>query len=364
MGDVLAGRRAPEPLFFRANSGSLVEYWLTNLLPGYYELDDFQVRTPTDIVGQHIHLVKFDVTSSDGAANGFNYQDGSYGPDEVQTPDRRDQCRPAALYTFDLSRAERPQRRDRRRSSGRRPERSVVDGRPDHRAALVRRPARQQGVADARRAPPRYEDRTLQSVFTHDHFGPSTHQQVGLYAALIIEPKWSSWFDSGDRGPARRPRRRRPHELAGDDRSPGRTVRASPSSASSSSSSRTSSSPTTRRATRSKPYVPYPYTVGSRALPVPPWGWIDTATPGGGTHAIAPPGNGERSRRIISGSPEPGGAVVNYRSEPIPFRVGIAAGHGAEPTAHDPAHDLSHAFRSIERDDPIPATSSPVPTST
>ena len=84
MSDVLSGRRTPEPLFFRANSGELVEYWLTNLLPGYYELDDFQVRTPTDIVGQHIHLVKFDVTSSDGAANGFNYQDGSYGPDEVR----------------------------------------------------------------------------------------------------------------------------------------------------------------------------------------------------------------------------------------------------------------------------------------
>ena len=31
--------------------------------PTYYELDDFQVRTPTDIIGQHIHLVKFDVTS-------------------------------------------------------------------------------------------------------------------------------------------------------------------------------------------------------------------------------------------------------------------------------------------------------------
>ena len=75
----------PEPLFFRADSGSLVEYWLTNLLPSYYELDDFQVRTPTDIVGQHIHLVKFDVTSSDGAANGFNYQDGTYSPDEVRS---------------------------------------------------------------------------------------------------------------------------------------------------------------------------------------------------------------------------------------------------------------------------------------
>ena len=42
------------------------------------------MRTPTDIVGQHIHLVKFDVTASDGAGNGFNYEDGTFAPDEVQ----------------------------------------------------------------------------------------------------------------------------------------------------------------------------------------------------------------------------------------------------------------------------------------
>ena len=53
-------------------------------MPNYYELDNFQVRTPTDILGQHIHLVKFDVTSSDGAGNGFNYEDGTFSPDEVR----------------------------------------------------------------------------------------------------------------------------------------------------------------------------------------------------------------------------------------------------------------------------------------
>ncbi len=34
-------------------------------------------------MGQHIHLVKFDVLASDGAANGFNYEDGSFSPEEV-----------------------------------------------------------------------------------------------------------------------------------------------------------------------------------------------------------------------------------------------------------------------------------------
>ena len=39
-------------------------------------------------------------------------------------------------------------------------------------------------------------DRTLRTVFTHDHFGPSTHQQAGLYAGLVIEPQGSRWFDN------------------------------------------------------------------------------------------------------------------------------------------------------------------------
>ena len=53
-------------------------------MPGEFKVDDFQVTTPTDIIGQHIHLVKFDVTSSDGAANGWNYEDGTMSPDEVR----------------------------------------------------------------------------------------------------------------------------------------------------------------------------------------------------------------------------------------------------------------------------------------
>ena len=57
--------------------------------PTYYELDDFQVRTPTDVIGQHIHLVKFDVTSSDGSANGFNYEDGTFSPHEVRDASTR-----------------------------------------------------------------------------------------------------------------------------------------------------------------------------------------------------------------------------------------------------------------------------------
>ena len=37
------------------------------------------------------------------------------------------------------------------------------------------------------------EDRTIRTVFTHDHFSPSTHQQAGLYAGLLVEPYQSKW---------------------------------------------------------------------------------------------------------------------------------------------------------------------------
>src|SRR5690606_4924665 len=49
----LNAQRAPEPLFFRANSNDCIQYNLVNLIPHEYEMDDFQVRTPTDVIGQH-----------------------------------------------------------------------------------------------------------------------------------------------------------------------------------------------------------------------------------------------------------------------------------------------------------------------
>lgn len=43
-----------------------------DLLPEYLEATPFQLRTRTDIVGHHVHLVKFDTITSDGVANGWN----------------------------------------------------------------------------------------------------------------------------------------------------------------------------------------------------------------------------------------------------------------------------------------------------
>lgn len=64
--------REVQPLVIRANAGECIEIRLTNLLPEYIEESAFQMRTLTDVVGYHIHLVKFDTIVSDGAANGWN----------------------------------------------------------------------------------------------------------------------------------------------------------------------------------------------------------------------------------------------------------------------------------------------------
>ncbi|MEW6208866.1 MAG: copper oxidase [Acidobacteriota bacterium] len=179
-GDVAAtlnGTRPPEPLFFRANTNDCITYYHTNLVPNEYLLDDFQVRTPTDILGQHIHLVKFDVTASDGAGNGWNYEDGTFSPDEVI------------------------ERIEAINATG-----GLTPFGGGAKVGLAPRPHPFFGTPGAQTTVQRWyadntlnlagQDRTLRTVFTHDHFGPSSHQQVGLYAGLVIEPQGSTWRNS------------------------------------------------------------------------------------------------------------------------------------------------------------------------
>lgn len=61
-----------EPLVMRANKGDCIEVRLTNFLPETLPATEFQLKTLTDNVSFHIHLVKFDVITSDGGANGYN----------------------------------------------------------------------------------------------------------------------------------------------------------------------------------------------------------------------------------------------------------------------------------------------------
>ena len=77
-------QRPPEPLVMRFNTFDCGKILHANLVPAEFEVDDFQVRTPTDIIGQHIHLPKWDLTTNDGAANGWNYEDGTLAPGIVQ----------------------------------------------------------------------------------------------------------------------------------------------------------------------------------------------------------------------------------------------------------------------------------------
>ncbi len=177
---ITGGTRAPEPLYMRANTDDCVTFHHANLIPKVYRQDDFQVRTPTDIVGQHIHLVKFDVMTSDGAANGWNYEDGTLGPEEVEHRIREINERGGLL-----------------RHSGRR-ERLKPDPHPFFRVPTQVTYQRWlvDNVLSRGTGGEGPRDRTIRNAFTHDHFGPSTHQQTGLYAGVIVEPKDSDWRDS------------------------------------------------------------------------------------------------------------------------------------------------------------------------
>lgn len=202
-----------EPFFFRAFSGECIEARHTNELPKDLELDDFQLRVPTDTIGQHIHLVKFDVTSADGSGNGFNYEDGTFAPDEIlaricaaRKPggsiagESASQTVAARGPECDALAAAKAAYEDAVRSNDRS---AMAEARKKLREAQLwwrkgddnRRTYFQTTVqrwfADpilSNTGDGKAADRTLRTVFTHDHFGPSNIQHHGYYAALLIEP--------------------------------------------------------------------------------------------------------------------------------------------------------------------------------
>jgi hypothetical protein len=308
--DTISGRRAPEPFFFRANTNDCVTFYHTNLVPGNYEQDDFQVRTPTDIIGQHIHLVKFDVTSSDGSGNGFNYEDGTFSPDEVIE-------RIGAINALGGLR--------------------VFNG--IKRTKLTAKAHPYFGTLGAQTTVQRWfaddvlnnagQDRTLRTVFTHDHFGPSTHQQVGLYAGLVTEPKNSQW--------------RHPETGAIFG-------------------SRFDGGPTSWRAdiltsNQANSYREFliefsdfqlAYTADGR--PVNPPGRKEVGLPFLLDLAPECPGGVPRPCPEAISAEDPGTMVVNYRNEPLALRV---RNPFTNTQAAGAAGDLSMAFRSIPRTDPL-----------
>ena len=175
--------RPPEPFVIRMNTLDCTTYQHANLIPLEYELDDYQVRTPTDIVGQHIHLPKWDLVSADGAGNGWNYEDGTLAPGTVIE-------RIHAINEYNATAAEPVPTLD--GITHLEPKAHPFFGAGPDGTWLGARTTIQRWFADPI-VNVEGEDRGLGVIFTHDHFGPSTHQQVGLYATVLTEPLGSEW---------------------------------------------------------------------------------------------------------------------------------------------------------------------------
>lgn len=173
----LAKVRPPEPFVFRLNSYDCANFYQTNLVPEFYYVDDYQVTTPTDVIGQHIHLPKWDLVAADGAANGWNYEDGALGAETV-----RNRIKAINRYTLEEGTGDKLLSPKPHPFFGAGPDGHYLGARTMIQRWFVDPLHNTQG-----------QDRGIGVTFTHDHFGPSTHQQVGLYATLLVNPAGSTW---------------------------------------------------------------------------------------------------------------------------------------------------------------------------
>jgi manganese oxidase len=373
------GTRPPEPLFIRANGESGVSFWHTNLVPAYYLMDDYQVRTPTDIIGQHIHLVKFDVTSSDGAANGFNYEDGTLSYQEVQELIHGiNQCGGLAAGPNSIGAC--------KDAKGRVPleaENAPLGICPDPNSAPCNtwkgaQTTVQRWLADSLSSSADIVngERTLRTVFTHDHFGPSTHQQTGLYAAFMVEPRGSKWFLNDA---AKTPMRTRPDggptsweaiietplDFPNQFVPPGELQAVNRKN-------------TYREFALALQDFQFAYLPNSLSAPQE---FTGTENLKGGKTAPAPAGPSwadpessieppavntpQPGPQIISAGPTSGTLSFNYRNEPLPFRVaGPSSFGGASANATDLAYVFaSNITRNMPQLNSQPALNAPIGTS-
>ena len=370
---ILKGTKRPEPFFFRVNSGDEVEYWQANLVPNYYELDDFQVRTPTDILGQHIHLVKFDVLASDGAGNGFNYEDGTFSPDEVrETIDAINKPfnagKTGGLFSIDATTQNKLNAKPIPFFGG------GTNGRWVGAQATIQRWYADPLLNNACDAgpPSQCHDRTMQTVFTHDHFGPSTHQQAGLYAGLVIEPPGSKWLNAETGAPLQNPAR--------DDGGP-----TSWQAIIVTSHKGPGVGPNYREFLLEFQDRQLAYVFNSRSQPLPynrytpgnisgsqlqarncsdpfldAWGWADPCSAVNKPFFLNQNQNRQYavSPKLITNQVSEGTYSLNYSNEPLPYRVANPPAAPPDPQTPcsggvDPLKlDLGHVFQSITRCDP------------
>jgi hypothetical protein len=349
----LSSKGIAQPFFFRANSKQdIIEYWLANLVPAYYELDDFQVRTPTDILGQHIHLVKFDVLASDGAGNGYNYEDGTFSYQEVAERIHAINAfcvgTNCGLKDFNSS--------TRKTLTPKTIPEIDPTGKFLGAQATIQRWYPDPLLGD--KGDPA-KDRTLRTVFTHDHFGPSTHQQAGLYAGLLVEPENSTWTKQD--GTAMLQSTSKPGLFEGGPTSwDARIVNGSESYrefalefqdlALAYTSASIGKAVCYPGVTPPTPEGCTPYGSGYPATIIAstkPFGWADPSHVINPSAAAGPSPTLKTNPTIISGSVFTGTMNVNYRNEPVPLRVDKGANTTHDP--NDPKTDLAFAFASILR---------------
>jgi manganese oxidase len=313
----LNGTRPPEPLFFRANSGDCIDYRVTNLIPNNINLDDFQVYQASDIIGQHIHLVKFDVTSSDGAGNGWNYESGAFSPEEVRSRIAANNAYQASIGGTQMLT----------------PVANPAFGAGPNGAFLGAQTLVERWWADPL-VNNNGKDRTIRTVFTHDHFSPSGHQHHGLYAGLVIEPTDSVWksVDGGTTFGTR---------ADGGPTSYAANIIAGTNGADS--------------------YREFMLEIADYAI---------VYTPAPENIPINPPNAEEKPLPIAIGSPvlddpsqfptpeavssaDPGTQLINYRNEPIPLRIGAKNAQGQFVQKTGDAGDLANVFNSTVHGDPF-----------
>jgi len=297
------GSRPPEPLFFRANSNDCIQYEATNLIPKVLTEDAFQISTPTDTIGQHIHLVQFDVTSADGSANGWNYEDGTFAAGEVIERIQAANAEGGAIAPNGTRVILTPKQHPRIRD-----------------AYGAQTTAQRWWASPILNA--RGEDRTIRTVFTHDHFSPSSHQQHGLYGALVIEPRGSKYQDSITGYPL---------------------------------GTRPDGGPTSFRANILPPnganyrefnlaFADFTIAYDQFLNPVNPPGRVEAPLPLAVLHVPAPP-------EVISAA-DTGTMVINYRNEPIPLRIANRNADGSFEQKPGEEGAIENVFRSDLHGDP------------
>lgn len=381
----LNGTRPAEPLFFRARSGECVVFKGTNLIPSNLNLDDFQVFSPTDTIGQHIHLVKFDVTSSDGSGNGWNYEDGTLAADEMRERTAAHnrwvaECNAGkheAKQCVDL-RLLKPQTHVLFKAGHPRALASGLAGDPRGQCPDTFDPKRwdehpwcgaqttvQRWWADPllNRRPGENgaADRTIRTVFTHDHFGPSSHQHHGLYAALVVEPGQSKWSfpDGKAMGGANaddKPALGIKDPLTGVPRNDGGPThyaanllakRSGKACIDADLTQHPECEDTPQSVDEDKTgrefnlaFADYAIVYDAQNRPVNAPNRVEGDLPFVSFHGRIPTPEGISTK-------DPGTQLINYRNEPIPLRIGAPEGGVfKQKSAADPAADLANVFSS------------------